>query len=400
MRRDSYYESGLWLARCTALLIVATLAACSTLPRTSFTEAEQSMAEIPGMRDVRFWADASKDEIERVLGKAALNAAVRRQGAFNYLAMSGGASDGAYGAGVINGWTQRGDRPQFTLVSGVSAGALIAPFAFLGPEYDKPLKAAFTGGIAESLGGDSGSILSLLGQQDTQRETLFNLVASYVDERFMRLVADEHAKGRRLLIVTVNLDAQRAVVWNMGAIAASRSPYSLKLFRDVLTASASIPGVFAPTRIEVTAGGRTFSELHVDGGVITPVFTVPESFILTGNFSRGEGSPTRIFVVMNSRLGPEFEVTEAGILPLAGRSLSTLLKSQARLTILTTLEFTRNNRFDFNLTYIDDGFPRDMKADFSKAYMNAVYEYGFMKALSPRLWKDTLDARRNHLVTQ
>ena len=320
MRRDSYHQSGLWLARCVALLMIAALAACSSLPRTSFTEAEQSMAEVQGMRDVRFWADAPKNEIERIIGKAALDQAARRQDGFTYLAMSGGASDGAYGAGVMNGWTRRGDRPQFTLVSGVSAGALIAPFAFLGPDYDKPLMLAFTAGIAESLGGDGGSLLSLLGQQDVQRETLYNLVASYVDERFLRRVAEEHAKGRRLLIVTVNLDAQRAVVWNMGAIAASRHPQSLKLFRDVLTASASIPGVFAPTRIEVTAGGRTFSELHVDGGVITPVFTVPESFILAGRGVRNAGPANRIFIVMNSRLGPEFEVVEAGILPLAGRS--------------------------------------------------------------------------------
>ncbi|MBC8051369.1 MAG: patatin-like phospholipase family protein [Chitinophagales bacterium] len=381
------------------LTITAAIAACSSLPRTQFTEAEQGMAEVPGMRDVRFWADAPKNEIERIIGKAALDQAARRQGGFTYLAMSGGASDGAYGAGVMNGWTRRGDRPEFTLVSGVSAGALIAPFAFLGPDYDKPLMLAFTTGIAESLGGDGGSLLSLLGQQDVQRETLYNLVASYVDELFMRRVAEEHAKGRRLLIVTVNLDAQRAVVWNMGAIAASRHPQSLKLFRDVLTASSSIPGVFAPTRIEVTAGGRTFSELHVDGGVITPVFTVPESFILAGGGVRASGPASRIFIVMNSRLSPEFEVVEAGILPLAGRSLSTLLKSQARLTLLTTLEFTRTNRFGFNLTYIDDGFPQDMKADFSAAYMSAVYEYGFRKGASEQLWQDTLGPRANRPLT-
>jgi predicted acylesterase/phospholipase RssA len=237
----------------------------------------------------------------------------------------------------------------------------------------------------------NGGFFSLLGGQDMQRETLFNLVARYVDERFLRRVAEEHARGRRLIIMTVNLDAQRAVIWNMGAIASSRSPRALQLFRDVLTASSSIPGVFAPTRIEVTANGRTFSELHVDGGVISPVFTIPESFIVSPNPADvSTGVRGNIYVVINSRLSPEFEVVEAGILPLASRSLSTLIKAQARSTLIATLEFARARGSRFALTYIDNGFPRDMKAGFNDAYMNAVYQYGEAKGASSRLWADPL----------
>lgn len=250
------------------------------------------------------------------------------------------------------------------------------------------MKEAFTGGLATSF---NGGFFSLLGGQDMQRETLFNLVARYVDERFLRRVAEEHARGRRLIIMTVNLDAQRAVIWNMGAIASSRSPRALQLFRDVLTASSSIPGVFAPTRIEVTANGRTFSELHVDGGVISPVFTIPESFIVSPNPADvSTGVRGNIYVVINSRLSPEFEVVEAGILPLASRSLSTLIKAQARSTLIATLEFARARGSRFALTYIDNGFPRDMKAGFNDAYMNAVYQYGEAKGASSRLWADPL----------
>ena len=57
-----------------------------------------------------------------------------------FLAISGGGDDGAFGAGLLAGWSARGDRPVFGLVTGVSTGALSAPFAFLGGEYDAKLK--------------------------------------------------------------------------------------------------------------------------------------------------------------------------------------------------------------------------------------------------------------------
>src|SRR5262249_31607986 len=158
------------------------------------------------------------------------------------LAISGGAYDGAYGAGVINGWTASGTRPRFTVVTGVSAGALIAPFAFLGPEYDSRAAEAFTSGVASVL-GDVGGALMLLGTPDLRRQTLSDLVEKHIDRAMLDAIAAEHARGRHLLVVPTNLDAQRAVVWDMGAIAASRNPDALQLFRDVLVASASIPGV-------------------------------------------------------------------------------------------------------------------------------------------------------------
>jgi hypothetical protein len=122
--------------RVVMLIAVLLVAGCSSLPRTPFTEVEQSAAQVPGIANARFYSDSPAEAVNVILDRPQMYAFARRQGAFNYLALSGGAWDGAYGAGVMNGWTKRGDRPEFALVSGVSAGALIAPFAFLGPEYD------------------------------------------------------------------------------------------------------------------------------------------------------------------------------------------------------------------------------------------------------------------------
>ena len=251
-----------------ALAGALALAACSLIPRESFTVADQSAAQIAGIPNVRFWLDGSRAELHEFLRGSPVASSNTGGGDFEVLAISGGAYDGAYGAGVINGWTSTGTRPKFAIVTGVSAGALIAPLAFLGPAYDREMQEAFSGGVAQVL-GDLGGIFSLLGSADMRRQSLIDLVDKFVDARLLAAIAAEHSRGRRLFIVTTNLDAQRGVVWDMGAIAASRLPGSRELFRDVLVASASIPGVFGPTFIDVVANGLHFKEMHVDGGATT-----------------------------------------------------------------------------------------------------------------------------------
>jgi hypothetical protein len=374
------------LFRVAALFLLVFLAGCSNLPRTAFTEREQAIADIPGMPGARFWGDAGPDELRAVMRLEAMHAFARKAGSMNLLALSGGASDGAFGAGVLTGMTQTGSRPHFAFVSGVSAGALIAPLAFLGSDYDKLLGDAFTDGRAEPVG--EGGLFSILFSQESRREALYGLVASIVDEPMLRRIAEEHERGRRLVVVTTNLDAQRPVVWDMGVIASSRHPGALKLFRDVLTASSSVPGAFAPTLIEVDAGGRRFAELHVDGGATTQVFTIPESVLASGEV-RGapeRNFPARMYIIVNNRLEPDFNVIQGSTLPVLGRSLSTLIKTHSRLTLVATQEFARNHKMGFNLTYIDDDFPKELKPSFETAYMRAVYDYGRRKALSGRLW--------------
>ncbi len=376
--------------RAFALLLVVVLAGCSNLPRTPFSAREGAIAQIPGIPNARFWADAQPEELRAAIHLETMRTAARSIGSFDLLAISGGASDGAFGAGVLTGMTEAGKRPQFTFVSGVSAGALIAPFAFLGPEYDGQMAAAFTDGRAEPVG--EGGLFSLLFSQDSRREALYNLVASIVDENMLQRVAEEYAKGRRLVVVTTNLDAQRPVVWDMGAIASSRAPGALKLFRDVLTASSSVPGVFAPTLIDVEADGRHFAELHVDGGATTQVFTVPESVLADGQI-RGTTArqvPARFHIIINNRLAPDFEVVQGSTLPVLGRSLSSLIKTHARLTLVATQEFARSQGIGFYLTYIGDDFPREPKPSFETAYMRSVYSYGHQKALSGHLWETTI----------
>jgi hypothetical protein len=372
------------------LLPVFFLSACSFIPRDSFSAREQSVATIPGIPKARFWVDGTDAELREFLKGSALSSAIEVTGSFDVLAISGGAYDGAYGAGVINGWTAAGTRPKFAIVTGVSAGALIAPLAFLGPDYDAEIAEAFSGGVAQVL-GDLGGVFALLGPPDLRRNSLVDLVDKFLTPKLIAAIAKEHARGRRLFIVTTNLDAQRGTVWDMGAIAASGRPDAQELFRDVLVASASIPGVFRPTYIEVEANGHRFREMHVDGGATTQVFILPDVVLATGmGVAAPRHAPSHIWIIINNHLTPKFEVVEAGLLPTVSRSFSTLIKSSAKQTLFSTAEFVGRERF--NLTAIDSGFDEwlaahpDVKPGFNTVYMQALYRYGYAKARSGHLW--------------
>lgn len=371
---------------CVILLMIA-VAGCASFPRTQFTAKQQAIAQIPGIPRARMWADAAAESFAGVIHLEQMQAAARKSGSMDLLAISGGASDGAFGAGALTGLTARGQRPEFAFVSGVSAGALIAPLVFLGPRYDEKLTYAWTSGIAAPIG--EGGALSILFSQDSRRMALYDLVSSFVDADMLKEVAAEHRRGRRLVVVTTNLDAQRPVVWDLGAIAASGHPKALQLFRDVLTASSSIPGAFAPTLIEVEAEGRQFAELHVDGGATMQLFTIPEAILSKGlpNERQASAMPTRFFIIINNRLKPEFAVVEGSVVPMLARSLSSLIKTHARLTLVATREFARSRNMDFNLTYIGDDFPTDPKPSFETAYMRAVYRYGHDQAARGNLWQ-------------
>ncbi|ACL60647.1 patatin-like phospholipase family protein [Methylobacterium nodulans] len=379
-----------------AALIAAPVAACSSIPRVPYTAAEAAVATVPGQAPtIRYWADAPASAFAGVS-----RAATSQREPFTYLALSGGGGDGAYGAGVLNGWTESGRRPVFTLVSGVSTGALIAPFAFLGPAYDATLREIYTSGIASTLVQSPSPINLLIGDGLFGDQRLRDLVGRYVTPELLAEIAEEHRKGRRLLVVTTNLDSQRAVIWDMGAIAASGQPNAVALFRDVLTASASVPAVFPAMLIDAQAGNRAFQELHVDGAVATPVFTLPEAYLAQDSRVVSHRGRPNIYVIINGRIEPSFDVVENRTLAIASRTLSTVGRARARASLASTAAFARRNGIGFNLTYIDRRQPEvAAQQGFDTAYMRALFNDGYEKARSGALWETTLP-RDSVLATQ
>lgn len=369
-----------------AIFGAAMLSACAIEPRTPFTEADQ-MAAIPiAVRGIRYWADTP----ESVFQKAARRAIVQQGSPFIYLALSGGGGGGAYGAGVLNGWTDSGKRPQFTVVSGVSVGALIAPFAFLGPAYDERLRNIYTNGDAERLIRDPNPLGAIFGAGLFGRERLRELVERDIDDGMIGAIAREDGKGRRLLVVTTDLDAQRAVIWDLGGIAAIGGPNAFKLFRDVLAASASVPVAFAPQLIDVSANGRNFQEMHVDGAVTTPVFTLPDMFLLGGKTIASSGPRPDLYVIVNTRIDAGFEVVPNQTLAVAAHSLSAANRVGTQAALAQTYKFAQRSGFDFHLTYVGRDAPESGATGFETAAMRQLYDYGYEKARTGSFWEAKL----------
>jgi hypothetical protein len=366
---------------CVLFLI---LGACSALPRVEFTALEQQLAEVPGFKDIRTWADGTSDDFKR----DGITLPFGGPRSVRYLALSSGGSGGAFGAGVLVGWTASGSRPVFDVVSGVSTGALIAPFAFLGSEYDRTLTEIYTGDVAGEVVQMRFLPVGLLGSGILRPEPLRNLVEKYTDEELLAAIAREHAKGRRLLIVTTNMDAQRGVVWDVGKIAASGRPEALKLFRDILVASSSVPAIFPPVLIDVQAEGKHFQEMHADGGPSVQVFTMPEGLLATAN-SRllPKGTRADLYIVINNALIPEFKVISNNTFALGDRGLHTMIKSQTRGSIDATYAFTKRAGIGFHIASIDRTVQYDSLDPFNADYVRSLFKLGYDQSRSGQVWK-------------
>ena len=256
------------LARFWALCAVTILAVgCSTLPdRPHYDVKDLQDAEVIGFpRDIRTWGDGDLTSFHKVVTTAREQQRRAQTGQLpvDVLALSGGGEDGAFGAGLLVGWSQRGDRPVFEVVTGVSTGSLIAPFAFLGTSYDAQLREAYTTIDRKNVLLFQNIFAILSGESLATTAPLREMIGRFVTPELLSAVAAEHNKGRRLFVVTTNLDFQRPVLWDMGKIANSGSPATAELFREILVASASIPGVFPPVYFDVQSGGRRFKEMHV-----------------------------------------------------------------------------------------------------------------------------------------
>ncbi len=376
------------------------LASCAGLPHDPVPPelADTASTLGPDVR-VRVWGDVAPKNLnqmarERYTQLKATRPAMTRAGArptVNFLAISGGGADGAFAAGLLIGWTASGKRPQFELVTGVSTGALAAPFAFLGSKYDPQLREMYTAYSTRDFVRKQPVRGLLGGQSLADSEPLERVIAKYADQALLDEIAQEHRRGRRLLVGTTNIDAQRPVIWDMGKIAASGHPNALALFRKVLLASASIPGAFPPIRIAVNAGGDVLHEQHVDGGTTKQVFLLPGQLMLkTAVDKRYQVNPRRrLYIIRNGRIEPEYKVVESNTLSIAQRSISTLIKNQGIGDLYQLYALARRNGISYNLAFIPVSFPDTSTEPFDKKYMQSLYDLGFEKGKAGYKWTKT-----------
>jgi len=368
----------------TFICLALALVGCATVPvRIAVPVQLATEATVPGMADVRVWGDAHfshallQAELPKLRAKYQTRAAGGHTPVSNLLAISGGADDGAFGAGLLVGWSEHGDRPEFDLVTGISAGALIAPFAFLGRDYDSALAGLFTSYSADQI-YEANVLAGLFGGNALANSApLAKLIEHYVDGPFLRRVAEERAKGRFLLIGTTNLDAQRPVYWDMGKIAQSSHPAAPQLFRRVLLASASFPGIFPPVRITVEASGHRYEEMHVDGGTTREVFfTIADFRFKDIDKALGRKVQRRLWIIRNGKIDPEYKVMQESTFAIAQRSLETLTKSRGIGDLVRMYTRARADGIDYNLAAIPVEFDAPHPKPFDRAYMQGLYQFG------------------------
>ncbi|MCK8603414.1 patatin-like phospholipase family protein [Desulfoferrobacter suflitae] len=355
----------------------------------------ENRVQMPGMPGVRAWGDEYSKSFERSALESVEEEKVANNGELEpvvyVLSLSGGGAEGAFGAGILCGWTKAGTRPQFKMVTGISTGALMAPFAFLGSDYDQQLEKFYTTISSDDIYQPYGPLTILLSLANLKAlpsmadsRPLTRLVARVIDANLLQKVAQEHLKGRRLLIGTTQLDAQRLVIWNMGAIAVSAHPQALELFRKIMVASASIPVMFPPQNFEVEAAGQNFQEMHVDGGTRAQVMLYESSIrFLTVSSRRSR----RLFIIRNEQVHPEWQDVKRQLKYIAIRSIDTLLKSQGVGDLFRLYVFAQRDQFDYNLAYIPPDFTSRPISSFDTAYMNQLFQLGYQLARRGQPWR-------------
>lgn len=365
-------------------------------PSWSLFRPRRRPAPPPGARVVRVEGFAgvrlSVEEADVSLAAAADRLALPRSGwsrqPFDMLAISGGAAGGAWGAGLLCGLAEAGRRPRFAIVTGVSTGALISPFAFAGPEWDARLTEAYIGGHASRMFA-LDRLDASFGPSLFRAESLMGLVGPFIDAELVAAVAREHALGRRLLVATTDLDRQKTCIWDMGAIASHGGDKAVALFRDVLIASSSLPGLFPPRLFEVEVEGpdglETYQEMHVDGGVSTPLFLMPAALLrwrrLGRRLRRG-----RVHVLVNTVLDGEARTTTANLPTVLMRSFDTMLRYSYHQALATAAAFCAGAGLPLTVASIPAGPETASLMNFDTEAMRRSFAAGHAHAADPALW--------------
>ncbi len=393
------------LAGYTRLLVLSSIllfaSGCATLPRNAVPVDKIYSAEIVGMPDIRAWggqlaahfqADAVQSIRDESQGEFPRdeNGVPRRDA----LALSGGGSNGAFGAGFLYGWTKAGTRPNFKLVTGISTGALIAPFAFLGSDFDAQLKKLYTTMSTADLVIKQG-LLKILFRSESYALTdpLERLIGRNIDGAILQAVAVAHDRGPRLYIGTTHLDAQRLVIWNMGLIAKSGHPNARDLFHQVLLASASIPGAMPPVLIEVDVDGEEFDEMHADGGTTTQVFSYAGTLDIEAARRSVWGDDYQhkadLYIIRNGKLGPEPRQIDRKLASIAGRAIATMIKTAAVDDLFRMYAFARRDKVGFKYIDIPEDFEFRATEAFDQEEMGRLFETGYQLAISGDVWETT-----------
>jgi predicted acylesterase/phospholipase RssA len=406
-----------WLLGFSLLLLIGCAGQTTRQPLPQRQASQASPVGMPA--DVRYWGDDPSRGLSEWLSlpdsalAVCCSALVGRP--HEYLLVSSGGDNGAFGAGLLVGWSAAGTRPDFEVVTGVSTGAIIAFFAFLGPDYDAALREVYTRHSGQDLVAERDLPASLRTGAVYDTAPFRRLIDRYIGDAEVARLAAESRKGRRLLVGTTNLDAARPVIWDLTRIAASGAPNARQLIGDLILASSAIPGLFPPVLISVEVDGRRYDEMHVDGGVTSQLFLDPGRLDWAGIARRldVQGQP-QVYVIRNGRLHPRLTALRAGlspalqdsmtpaprdgqaepewkevparVSPILQRSLIAMLRARGIGEAVEVYARSDDGALGFHLASIPDDFDYDPDELFDGDYMRALFDRAFDLAQSAQAW--------------
>ncbi|MBA3537609.1 MAG: patatin-like phospholipase family protein [Tatlockia sp.] len=394
---------GLKAIICLPSLMIACISILSCTNISLYKPLPQNLedsAYVRGFEGVRAFGDAPSKAMEQSAQQSLKDILEKNEGKLprelNALALSGGGADGAFGAGLLYGWTKSGKRPVFHLVTGISTGALIAPFAFLGSKYDEQLKAIYTN-LSDKHIYEFNNVFSIifsyikpvLRPSIASNQPLKEIIRKVVNQSMLEQIKKEHLKGRRLFIGTTQLNAQRLVIWDIGAIAASGNKEALSLIHKILLASSALPGIFPPQYFSVVANHKNYREMHIDGGVETQVMLYERAIVPFAEIYVNKEAHLikRLYIIRNSKVKPEWKNVIPLLHDILGRVILTLTKSQGIGDLYRLYAFAVRDHIDYNLAYIPTNFKQHSKTLFDKQYMNELFKIGEKLSIKGYPWK-------------
>ncbi|MCG6341414.1 patatin-like phospholipase family protein [Vibrio fluvialis] len=383
-------SSGITVA--ISLLIVACSSPHTLELRVSETNYKAaSLSDLSSEEPLRFWASENPDFLYSAQDNSTPLTA--RNEEFNILALSGGGVNGAYGAGVLMGLAHTGQLKEYSVITGISAGALIAPFVFVGGDALPTMKSVMLDIDDATVLGRKKILNTLIKDAFTDGENFYGFIEDAYPSSMIERIAAQHRSGKRLFIGTTHFDSGELMIWNLGAIANSELPTKESLIHQVLAASASIPGLFPPQFINVEYEGQRYEELHVDGGLSAQVFFNPSNFNYQSVAQAlGVKKKPQLDVIRNGLLkAPYKSVHDKGI-ALLSKSVSSLTLAQTRGDLYRMKYISEANNIEMKVTYIDQDFSHTKQSQdmFDKNYLLTIYEYGFKKASEGQLWTTEL----------
>lgn len=383
--------------RSTIIILVLLSSGCVTARHVSPMGVSHDVS-ISGMRDIRAISGASseymkKDFIGLLEREEKDDPDFLKSGeTISLLAVSGGASYGAYGAGLLNGWSSQGSRPAFKVVTGISAGAIIASFAFLGSDYDGKLKEFFTQYSTKDLMRRKNIIFGFFSNSLASDRRLERLINKNINREFVKKVAGEYRKGRRLYIGTTDLDVQRLVIWDMGKIATRGNESALQLFQKIVLASVSIPTLWPPVYFSIQEKDKTYDEMHVDGGIAKQVFFLYD--VVKGwdcaakeKGLNAEKMKYKIYVIRNGYAQAVYKPVANRLSCISLRAMDTMANAEGIGDLYQLYLYTKLRKGDFNLAYIPSSHISNARELFDLEEMRSLFNLGETQAFKGYSWR-------------